>query len=64
MEYAGDILRNLSPKQPDMQSSIFQESKKTIGAGSGRKGWKWKRRTEMGVLGMRMRVETEIFLKP
>jgi len=61
LEYAGVILRNLSPKQPDMQSSIFQESKKTIGAGSGRKEMKWKRRTELGVMGMRMRVETALF---
>ena len=49
MEYAGDILRKLSREHQDMQSSIFQKSKKPIGAGSGRKGLRWERRPEMGV---------------
>lgn len=49
LEHANDILRNLSLKEQDIQISIFQESKETIGAGSGRKGLKWERRPDMGV---------------
>jgi hypothetical protein len=45
-EYAGDIPRKLSINHRDIQSSIFQESKKKNGAGSGRnrrgEGWTGK----------------------
>jgi hypothetical protein len=46
LEYAGDIPRKLSINRQGIQSSIFPESKETIGAGSGRKGLKWERRAE------------------
>jgi hypothetical protein len=53
LEDAGAILRKLSLKQQDMQNSIFQESIKTIGAESGRKGLKWERRPDDGRQGER-----------